>query len=94
MVVDVGDLVSYRDEQGIVVHVSATHAVVRTVAFRSYVPVVRKEECVVLKAGCAPRDECVVKQELLDRIDAYVRTHFHVSSDDVPTGGAACKEEA
>tara|TARA_B100000989_G_C19130872_1_gene299294 strand:+ start:83 stop:325 length:243 start_codon:yes stop_codon:yes gene_type:complete len=77
----IGDLISYNDERGIVVHVDDTHAVMRTTAFHSYVPVLNKSECVLVTSRYASDEECTVKVDLLERIDRYVR-----NVQDAPTG--------
>ena len=78
----IGDLISYENESGIVVHIDDTHAVMRTTAFHSYVPVLNESECRVVRSKYASDAECAVKADLLERIDRYVK-----KMRDAPTGG-------
>lgn len=70
----IGDLISYRSEHGIVVHENDAYIVMRTTGFHSYVPVLNVQECMLVKGTLVPSDECVIKPDLLWRIEKYVNT--------------------
>lgn len=79
---DVGDLICYRHERGVVVHVTESCTIMRTVAYHSYVPVLNVDECtLVTKAFLSPQ-ECTIKPELVQRIECYVDAIV-----ETPTGG-------